>query len=578
MNYLEKYEEWCNNHVFDEDTRNELLALKGNDQEIKERFYKDLEFGTGGLRGIIGAGTNRMNIYTVGKATQGLANAILKANGQNKGVAIAYDSRHMSKEFSEITALILNANGIKSYRFESLRPTPELSFAVRELGCIAGVVITASHNPPEYNGYKAYWEDGAQVTPPKDKELIDEVNRITDYSTIKRMNKEDAIKAGLYNEIGKEIDDRYMEEVKKQSLNMDVIREMADDMTIVYTPLHGTGNIPVRRVLRELGFKNVFVVPEQELPDGNFPTVSYPNPEDPKAFELALKLAKEKDADLVLATDPDADRLGVYAKDPKTNEYVSFTGNMSALLIAEYILSEKKKREQIPSNGALVSTIVSSNLALAIAKEYNIKSIETLTGFKYIGEQIKLFEQNHSYQYLFGFEESYGCLAGTYARDKDSVVAVMLLCEAAAFYKKQGLTLWEQMIRIYEKYGYYRETLATITLKGIEGQEKIKQIIDKLRNSKVEYIGKFKVVGTRDYQKKVTKNLVTGEEGVTTLPTSNVLYFELENDAWCCVRPSGTEPKIKFYMGVKENTMEKADTELQELRDSMLKMCEEQSA
>ena len=574
MNYLEKYKEWCNNPVFDEDTRRELLAIKGDDKEIKERFYKDLEFGTGGLRGVIGAGTNRMNIYTVGKATQGLANKIIKENGQNKGVAIAYDSRRMSKEFSEMTALILNANGIKSYRFESLRPTPELSFAVRELGCIAGVVITASHNPPEYNGYKAYWEDGAQVTPPKDKELIEEVNSITDYSTIKKMNKEDAVKAGLYIEIGKEIDDRYMEEVKKQSLNMDIIKEMADDMTIVYTPLHGTGNLPVRRVLKELGFKNVFVVPEQELPDGNFPTVSYPNPEDPKAFELALKLAKEKDADLVLATDPDADRLGVYAKDPKTNEYVSFTGNMSALLIAEYILSEKQKRGQIPSNGALVSTIVSSNMAPAIAKEYNIKSIETLTGFKYIGEQIKFFEQNHSYEYLFGFEESYGCLAGTSARDKDSVVAVMLLCEAAAFYKKQGLTLWAQMIRIYEKYGYYRETLATITLKGIEGQEKIKQIIDKLRNSKVEYIGKFKVIGTRDYQKKVTKNLVTGEEGVTTLPTSNVLYFELENDAWCCVRPSGTEPKIKFYMGIKEDSMEKADSELNELRESMLKLCE----
>ena len=574
MEYQEKYEEWCNNPVFDEDTRKELISIKGDDKEIKERFYKDLEFGTGGLRGIIGAGTNRMNIYTVGKATQGLANKIIKENGQSKGVAIAYDSRRMSKEFSEMTALILNANGIKTYRFESLRPTPELSFAVRELGCIAGVVITASHNPPEYNGYKAYWEDGAQVTPPKDKELIEEVNNVTDYSTIKRMDKEDAIKAGLYNEIGKEIDDRYMEEVKKQSLNMDVIKEMSDDMTIIYTPLHGTGNLPVRRVLRELGFKNVFVVPEQELPDGNFPTVSYPNPEDPKAFELALKLAKEKNADLVLATDPDADRLGVYAKDAKTNEYVSFTGNMSALLIAEYILSEKKKRGQIPENGALVSTIVSSNLAPAIAKEYNIKSIETLTGFKYIGEQIKLFEQNHSYEYLFGFEESYGCLAGTYTRDKDSVVAVMLLCEAAAFYKKQGLTLWEQMIRIYEKYGYYRETLATITLKGIEGQEKIKQIIEKLRNSKVEYIGKFKVVGTRDYQKKETKNLITGEEGITTLPTSNVLYFELENDAWCCVRPSGTEPKIKFYMGVKEDTMEKAEEELQELRDSMLKLCE----
>ena len=574
MDYLEKYEEWCNNPVFDEETRRELLELKGNEQEIKERFYKDLEFGTGGLRGIIGAGTNRMNIYTVGRATQGLANKIIKENGQDKGVAIAYDSRRMSKEFSEMTALILNANGIKAYRFESLRPTPELSFAVRELGCIAGVVITASHNPPEYNGYKAYWEDGAQVTPPKDKELIDEVNSITDYSTIKKMSKEDAVKAGLYIEIGKEVDDRYMEEVKKQSLNMDVIKEMADDMTIVYTPLHGTGNIPVRRVLKELGFKNVFVVPEQELPDGNFPTVSYPNPEDPKAFALALKLAKEKDADIVLATDPDADRLGVYAKNPETNDYISFTGNMSALLIAEYILSEKKKRGQIPSNGAFVSTIVSSNLAAAIAKEYNLKFIETLTGFKYIGEQIKLFEQNNTYQYMFGFEESYGCLAGTYARDKDSVVAVMLLCEAAAFYKKQGLTLWEQMLKIYEKYGYYRETLATMTLKGIEGQEKIKQIIDKLRNTTVDYIGDFKVIGTRDYKMKVTKNLLTGEEGVTELPTSNVLYFELENDAWCCVRPSGTEPKIKFYMGVKEDTMEKADTKLKELHDAMLKMCE----
>ena len=574
MDYLEKYEEWCNNPVFDEETRRELLELKGNEQEIKERFYKDLEFGTGGLRGIIGAGTNRMNIYTVGRATQGLANKIIKEHGQDKGVAIAYDSRRMSKEFSEMTALILNANGIKAYRFESLRPTPELSFAVRELGCIAGVVITASHNPPEYNGYKAYWEDGAQVTPPKDKELIDEVNSITDYSTIKKMSKEDAVKAGLYIEIGKEVDDRYMEEVKKQSLNMDVIKEMADDMTIVYTPLHGTGNIPVRRVLKELGFKNVFVVPEQELPDGNFPTVSYPNPEDPKAFALALKLAKEKDADIVLATDPDADRLGVYAKNPETNDYISFTGNMSALLIAEYILSEKKKRGQIPSNGAFVSTIVSSNLAAAIAKEYNLKFIETLTGFKYIGEQIKLFEQNNTYQYMFGFEESYGCLAGTYARDKDSVVAVMLLCEAAAFYKKQGLTLWEQMLKIYEKYGYYRETLATMTLKGIEGQEKINQIIDKLRNTTVDYIGDFKVIGTRDYKMKVTKNLLTGEEGVTELPTSNVLYFELENDAWCCVRPSGTEPKIKFYMGVKEDTMEKADTKLKELHDAMLKMCE----
>jgi len=515
-----------------------------------------------------------MNIYTVGKATQGLANFIIKENGQDKGVAIAYDSRRMSKEFSEMAALCLNANGIKTYRFESLRPTPELSFTVRELGCIAGIVVTASHNPPEYNGYKVYWEDGAQITAPKDKEIITEVNNVKDYAEIKKMDKEEAVSKGLYNEIGQEIDDRYMEELKKQSLNMSVIKEMADDMTIVYTPLHGTGNLPVRRILKELGFKNVYVVPEQELPDGNFPTVSYPNPEDPKAFELALKLGEEKNADLVLATDPDADRLGVYAKNPKTGEYVSFTGNMSAILIAEYILSEKKKRNMIPANGAIVTTIVSSNMTKAVAKEYGIEEIETLTGFKFIGEQIKLFEQSESNEYLFGFEESYGCLAGTHARDKDSVVAVMLLCEAAAFYKKQGLTLWEQMIKIYEKYGYYRETLATITLKGIEGQEKIKEIMEKMRKTPADTIGKFKVVGFRDYKAKTTVNLVTGEKGATTLPESNVLYYELENDAWCCVRPSGTEPKIKFYMGVKESSMENAEKELENLKTAMLSLCE----
>jgi len=441
-------------------------------------------------------------------------------------------------------------------------------------GCISGIVITASHNPPEYNGYKVYWEDGAQVTAPKDKEIINEVLNVKEYSEIKSMKKEEAVSKGLYHEIGKEIDDRYLEEVKKQSLNFDVIKEMADDIKIVYTPLHGTGNIPVRRVLKELGFKNVYVVEEQEMPDGDFPTVSYPNPEDPKAFELALKLAKEKNADIVLATDPDADRLGVYAKDPKTNEYVSFTGNMSALLIAEYILSEKKKRNIIPANGAIVSTIVSSNMTRAVSDEYGIKLIETLTGFKFIGEQIKFFEQDKSYEYLFGFEESYGCLAGTHARDKDSVVAVMLLCEAAAFYKKHGITLWEQMINIYEKYGYYRETLATITLKGIDGAEKIKSIIEKLRNTPCENIGDFKVVEIRDYKEKKTKNLITGENGVTTLPESNVLYYALENDAWCCARPSGTEPKIKFYMGVKEGSMESANKKLEELKSAMLKICE----
>lgn len=574
MDYKEKYEEWCNNPVFDEKTREELKSIKENENEIKERFYQDLEFGTGGLRGIIGAGTNRMNIYTVGKATQGLANFIKREGTEGKGVAIAYDSRHMSQEFSEMAALCLNANGIKTYRFESLRPTPELSFAVRNLGCTAGIVVTASHNPPEYNGYKVYWEDGAQVVAPKDKQIIEEVNNIKDYSEIKKMEKAEAVEKGLYNEIGKEIDDRYMVELKKQSLNGEIIKEMADDMTIVYTPLHGTGNKPVRRILSELGFKKVFVVPEQEMPDGNFPTVSYPNPEDPKAFELALKLGKEKNADLVLATDPDADRLGVYAKDPKTNEYVSFTGNMSALLIAEYILSEKQKRGMIPQNGAIVTTIVSSNMTGAVAKEYGIKLIETLTGFKFIGEQIKLFEQTGSNEYLFGFEESYGCLAGTHARDKDSVVAVMLLCEAAAFYKKQGLTLWEQMIRIYEKYGYYKETQCAITLKGIDGQEKIKEIMNELRNNPVKNIGNFKVTELRDYKQKVTQNMETGEKGITTLPESNVLYYALENDEWCCVRPSGTEPKIKFYMGIKENSMEKANQKLEELKNSMLAMCQ----
>lgn len=572
MEYLEKYNHWLNDSTFDEATKRELLGIKEDENEIKERFYKDLEFGTAGLRGIIGAGTNRMNIYTVGKATQGLANYIIKENGQLKGVAIAYDSRNMSPEFSKMAALCLNANGIKTYLFDSLRPTPELSFAVRELGCIAGIVVTASHNPPEYNGYKVYWEDGAQIVAPKDKEIIEEVRKIEDYSEIKNIDEDEAKKLGLYNVIGKEIDDRYIEELKKLSLNPDVIKEMAKDIKIVYTPLHGTGNLPVRRILSELGFTQVYVVPEQELPDGNFSTVSYPNPEDPKAFELALKLAKEKDADLVLATDPDADRLGVYAKDTKTGEYKSYTGNMSGLLIAEYVLSQRREKGMLPSNGALIKTIVSSNLADAIAKEYNIKLIEVLTGFKYIGEQIKLFEQNHSNEYLFGFEESYGCLVGTHARDKDAIVAVMMLCEAAAYYKKQGYTLWDQMINIYEKYGYYKEDLVTITLKGIDGAEKIQEILRKLRNDPPKQIADYKVLKLKDYQNKETINLETNEKGITTLPTSNVLYYELENAAWCCVRPSGTEPKIKFYIGVKSDSIENAENEIKKLKDGILEL------
>lgn len=570
MDRIQKQELWMTDPYFDEETRKELKAIEGEEAELYDRFYKDLDFGTGGLRGVIGAGTNRMNCYTIRKATQGLANFIIKEGGQEKGVAIAYDSRHMSQEFSDEAALCLNANGIKTYRFSSLRPTPELSFTVRELGCIAGIVITASHNPPEYNGYKVYWEDGAQITAPKDKQIIAEVNAVEDYASVKTMKKEEAIEKGLYQVIDKELDDRYMEELHKQVMNQECLDEVAKEIKIVYTPLHGTGNLLVRRILKELGFEQVFVVPEQELPDGDFPTVSYPNPEDPKAFTLALKLAKEKDADLVLATDPDADRLGVYAKDSKTGEYMSFTGNMSGLLIAEYVLSQKKEKGILPENGALVKTIVSSNMADAITKEYGITLIEVLTGFKYIGEQIKFFEQNHNYQYLFGFEESYGCLLGTYARDKDAVVAVMALCEAAAYYKTKGLTLWDQMLHIYEKYGYYKEDLATLTLKGEEGSKKIQSMLEEMRKNPPKKFGEYTVEAVRDYKEGVRTDLKTGVKEKTHLPTSNVLYYELSEDAWCCVRPSGTEPKIKFYIGVKGNDIEDAKQRAEGLKKALL--------
>ncbi|MBR1641531.1 MAG: phospho-sugar mutase [Butyrivibrio sp.] len=550
-----QFEYWLNDDYFDQETKNELLAIRNNEAEVEDRFYRELEFGTGGLRGVIGAGTNRMNKYTVRKATQGLANYIKKNGGPNAakmGVAISYDCRKFSPEFADETALCLAANGIKAYVSDILRPTPELSFALREFGCIAGVMVTASHNPPEYNGYKVYWQDGAQVTPPHDTGIISEVVAITDYHEVKTMSKEDAIAQGLYVSFGEEIDDKYMVELKKQIIHKDVIDEMAEKFTIVYTPFHGTGNLPVRRVLKELGFKNVFVVPEQEEPDPEFTTLDYPNPEDPKAFELALKLAKEKDADIVLATDPDADRLGIYAKDLKTGEYVPFTGNMSGMLIGEYILRERKATGTMPERPAFVTTIVTTNMAKAIADAYNLHYIEVLTGFKYIGEQIKLFEENgQSYNYVFGLEESYGCLAGTHARDKDAVVAVMMLCELAAFYKKQGKSVWDAMIDIYEKYGYYKEGQYSITMKGKEGAEQIAALMDRLRSNPPKEVGAWKVLEFRDYKTGKTVNMATGAEGTTGLPVSNVLYFALDNDAWCCARPSGTEPKIKFYMGVK---------------------------
>lgn len=569
MDYKEQYNFWLSDAYFDEATKKELRDIAGNESEIEDRFYKDLEFGTGGLRGVIGAGTNRMNIYTVRKATQGLANYILKQGGQEKGVAIAYDSRRMSPEFADEAALCMAANGIKAYVFDALRPTPELSFAIRELHCISGIVVTASHNPPEYNGYKAYWEDGAQVAAPRDGEIIEEVRAVTDYNDVKTMDKQEAMDKGLYQVIGKEIDDRYMEELKKQIIHPEVIREMADDIKIVYTPFHGTGNVPVRRILSELGFKHVYVVPEQELPDPDFTTLDYPNPEDPKAFTLALKLAKEKDADVVLATDPDADRLGIYAKDKATGEYVPFTGNMSGMLIAEYIMRERTATGKMPENPAMVTTIVTTNMTRAIAEDYKAKFVEVLTGFKYIGEQIKLFERDHSYNYVFGLEESYGCLAGTHARDKDAVVAVMCLCEVAAWCKKQGITLWDQMINLYEKYGYYKETQYAITMKGIDGSRQIAAIMDKLRSNPPKNFGELQVVEMRDYDLDQVTNMATGEVTPTGLPKSNVLYFELTNDSWCCARPSGTEPKIKFYMGVKGTGLEDAQAKVEALTEAV---------
>ena len=570
MNYLDEYTKWLESDFIDEDTKNELIKIKDDKKEIEDRFYKNLEFGTAGLRGIIGAGTNRMNQYTVSKATQGLANYIIKNNGQNKGVAIAYDSRHMSKEFSEITANCLNANGIKTYVFESLRPVPELSYAVRKLGCTSGVMITASHNPSKYNGYKVYWDDGAQVVPPHDKGIIEEVNKIEKYEDAKTINKDEAIEKGLYNTIGKEVDDCYIEELKKLSLNTNVIKDQKD-LKIVYTPLHGTGRKPVQRILKEIGFENVYTVPEQEEPDGDFPTVDYPNPEDKNAFKLALDLAKNKNVDIVLATDPDADRLGVYAKDSETGKYMPFTGNMSGMLIAEYILSQRKEKGILNNNGALVTTIVSTDLAKAIAKEYNLKVFEVLTGFKYIGEKIRQFEESKDYTYEFGFEESYGCLIGTYARDKDAIVAVMMLCEAAAYYKSKGLTLWDQMLNIYKKYGYYKEDVMSLTFEGADGAEKIKEILNNLRTNLLLKIWKYKVLEFRDYKEEKIINMLTKDEKKTQLPNSNVLYYELENNCWCCVRPSGTEPKIKFYIGVKEKKEEEADNAIKQIKEELLK-------
>ena len=570
MNYLEEYKKWCESPEFDEETKKELLSIKDDEKEIEDRFYKELEFGTAGLRGVIGAGTNRMNKYTVGKATQGLANYILEQGTQDKGVAISYDSRRMSKEFSLLTALILNANGIKTYLFENLRPVPELSFTVRKLKCTAGVMITASHNPPKYNGYKVYWDDGAQIVEPRNKEIIAKVRAVESFSEIKEISKEEAIEKGLFNVIGTEMDDEYISVLKSKILNPEIVKEQGKKLKVVYTPLHGTGNTIAGRLFKEIGMENVYVVPEQKDPDGEFPTVSYPNPEDKAAFKLALELAKKEDADVVLATDPDADRLGIFAKDAKTGEYMEYTGNMSALLIAEYRIEQMKEKGILPEDGMFITTIVSSDLAKAIAKYYNLECIEVLTGFKNIGRIMRQEEEKNGMKYVFGFEESYGCLIGDYARDKDGIAAVMALCEAACYYASKGKTLWDAMEDIYKKYGYYKEAQVSIVMEGAEGAEKIKEMMTNMRNTPVEKIGEYKVLTFKDVEKDYVKDMVTGEESKTGLPKSNVLYYALEDNNWCCVRPSGTEPKIKLYMGVKGTSDEDAAKKLEALKEAMV--------
>ncbi|MFV0504645.1 MAG: phospho-sugar mutase [Lachnospirales bacterium] len=575
MDFMSKYNNWLEMDCIDDDTKNELKSLADNKKEIEERFYKELAFGTGGIRGIIGAGDNRMNIYTVGKATQGLSNYILNNSkgGAERGVAIAYDSRRMSPEFAKAAALILAGNGIKVYLFESLRPTPMLSFAVRYLNCISGIVITASHNPPEYNGYKVYWEDGAQIAYPVDENVIEEVNMVSGYDAIIKTSEPDALSSGMLKYIGKEVDEEFYKNVLEQVMDSSLVKDVGQDLKIVYTPIHGTGNIPVREVLSRAGFKNVSVVKEQELPDENFTTVGYPNPEDPKVFELAIKLANKEDADIIVGTDPDADRVGAVVKN-NNGEYVVLSGNMTGTLITEYILSTKKNQGVLKENDAIISTVVSTDLTGEIAKSYGVSYFETLTGFKYIGEKIKLFKKDNSHNFLFGFEESYGCLAGTYARDKDAVVATLLLCEASAYYKKKGKTLYDALIDMYNKYGYYSDGIKSITLQGKEGSEKIVQIINSLRSNPLKEINGVKTVEFRDYSTGTILNLLNSEIKKSELPSSNVLYFVLEDKSWFCVRPSGTEPKIKIYCGVIGESMKDGDEKLREFKESIFKEIE----
>jgi len=570
MHYRAVYEKWLLDPSIDQCTKDELHAIAGNEREIEDRFFKELEFGTGGLRGILGAGSNRLNIYTIRKATQGLANYILKADDYTPamGVAIAHDSRRMSPEFTLETALVLNANGIKTYVFDSLRPTPLLSFAVRHLGCIAGIVITASHNPPEYNGYKVYWADGGQCTYPRDNAIITEVNNVTDFSMIKTIGQTEAAKKGLYNIAPAKIDDEFICSVKTCCVNPSIIPE--SDIKIVFTPLHGAGNVAVRRVLKDAGFKNIYVVPEQQEPDGEFPTVLSPNPEDAAAFAMALRLAGQVDADVIIVTDPDADRVGVAVK--HDGEHVIITGNMLGAILAEYLLSQMQANGCLPHNGAIISTIVSTNITSKIAGFYGVTYMDVLTGFKYIGEKMNKFEESGNHTFILGFEESYGYLAGTYARDKDAVVASLLVCEAVAYYKRQGLSLYDVLHELYKKHGLHMESSTSLTMKGAEGLQDIQKIMAGLRASPPKYLGGSKLVEFRDYLCKKVIFLRDGREATIDLPVSDVLYFSMEDGSWACIRPSGTEPKIKLYFGVcllSTATIEDANAKLKTLTDDL---------